>query len=172
LHSLNQDRIINIATDGILFQDTSNGKDIETFKALYEGNDMGQWKIDYYDSVTQYANGIYLLRNGDKYVLKKRGFEQLKIDDLYKDVLEITFRSYKPMKIISAIIQKKYDDINDFLYQEKTFSPYLSWLNTNPLLASEIIDLNISDFHNIQKEAKPFYIEDYEYFYEETEDKK
>ena len=73
------------------------------------------------------------------------------------------------MKIISAIIQRKYDSINDFLLQSKTFSPYLSWLNTNPITANEIMDYNISDFHSMQKEVKPFYVEDYEYFYSQLE---
>jgi hypothetical protein len=170
LKKMDHDRIINIATDGIMFEDTSSGKDIEIFDNEFKGEEIGKWKIEFYDSITQYANGIYLLKNGDKYVLKKRGFEQLRINDLYKDIPEITFQSYKPMKIISAIIQRKYDSINDFLLQSKTFSPYLSWLNTNPITANEIMDYNISDFHSMQKEVKPFYVEDYEYFYTQLGD--
>ena len=46
--------------------------------------------------------------------------------DLKTDRREIAYESYKPMKIISGIIQRKYKEINDFSKQTKVFSPYVS----------------------------------------------
>ena len=68
--------------------------------------------LDYFDNVVQYANGIYVLTDDKgKYILRKRGFEAMKIDDLKTDRREIAYESYKPMKIISGIIQRKYKEI-------------------------------------------------------------
>lgn len=169
--NMNHDKLLSISTDGIMFQDTSNSLDVDYFNFNMYGEELGKWKIEYYDSVTQYANGIYLLKNKDKHIIKKRGFEQLQLNDFYKNTPEITFHSYKPMKIISAIIQRKYADLNDFTLQEKTFSPYLSWLNTNPKFAEQIHELNISDFHASQLHVNPFILDDYADLYEKVSEK-
>ena len=87
----------------------------------------------------------------------------LKPTDLDSDSSELVFKVNKPMKIISAIIQRKYQDINDFTTQEKIFSPYISWISINPKLAQEIFDWKISDFQHRQKDVPLLNIDDYPY---------
>ena len=157
------DDVVSISTDGILLRHNSNRGIDFLVNNRYIGNKMGQWKIDYYDSVIQYANGIYLLeRNGYK-TLKKRGFEMLKLSDLDSDSSELVFKVNKPMKIISAIIQRKYQDINDFTVQEKIFSPYISWISINPKLAEMIFEWKISDFKHKQLDVPIVDIDKYPY---------
>jgi hypothetical protein len=156
------DSTISISTDGILLRQNKD-KGIEYFKDNYYGEEIGKWKVDFYDSVWQYANGIYLLWKNGRYTLKKRGFEMLTIKDLYSNESELRFKKPKPMKIISAIIQRQYDKLNDFFEQEKIFSPYQSWISINPKLAQEIFDWKISDFQHRQKDVPLLNIDDYPY---------
>lgn len=157
------DRVISISTDGILLSAVGH----KGIKYLYDnhiGNELGKWKLDYYKSVTQYANGIYVLQtmNG-KYKVKKRGFEMLTINDLDTDQKSIVFEVNKPMKIISAIIQRKYNQINDFIKQEKVFSPYVSWVFINPELAEKIFNWKISDFKRWRMDVKEINLDKYPY---------
>ena len=53
------DEVISISTDGILLQ--QKGKhDIGDYFKRHQGDEMGKWKLDYFDNVVQYANGILL----------------------------------------------------------------------------------------------------------------
>jgi hypothetical protein len=150
--------VISISTDGILM------KRNEYFLQKYNNRispEIGALSIEYYDSVTQYANGIYLLEKGDKFKMKKRGYEQLQIEDLFRPVYAIELKQNKPMRMIEAIIQKKYKDINKFTEQIKTFSPYHCWLGTNPAFAEKLKDLMISDFHDIQMDVPIMNLDDH-----------
>ncbi len=159
------DNIIAIATDGILLKKNSDKGIQYLYDNNYIGKNMGQLDISYYDDAVQYANGIYLLRrynNGElKYILKKRGFEMLKYEDLFRNEREIVFKQYKPMKMISAIVQKKFNELNDFILQEKVFSPFISWIGTNPSFANRIFDWNISDFMYRSIDVNELNIDDY-----------
>ena len=142
-----QKDVISISTDGILMR--RNDQFIQKYRDKISEN-IGNLSIEYYDSVTQFANGIYLLKNGDKYKLKKRGYEQLKVKDLFKPVYSIELKQNRPMRMIEAIIQRKYGDINRFTEQTKIFSPYNCWLGNNPNFAEQLKDVRISDFHDLQ----------------------
>ncbi|MEM4066650.1 MAG: hypothetical protein QXV17_07310 [Candidatus Micrarchaeaceae archaeon] len=160
------DKVISISTDGITVQNRTNDRGIEMLKE-YIGNDIGQLTLNTYDSITQFANGIYILEKDDKYILKKRGFEQMKIEDLFRDEYELVYKSYKPMKIIQGIIQQDYKHINDFVEQEKVFSPYNSWIAINPELAEKIIDWKISDFHHRQLDVPELDLDRYDFLIKE-----
>jgi len=96
--------------------------------------------------------------------LKKRGYEQMKVEDLFKSVYEIEYKSQKPMRLIEGIIQRKYNDINDFSEQVKVFSPYNTWINTNPEFAEKLIDIPINEFHSIQLDVKPLNLDKYKWY--------
>ncbi len=149
---INPDKVIAISTDGILFQDVTQSKGIEIMKE-YEGNDLGDIKIEYYDYGTQFANGLYVLWKNNRYYLKKRGYEKMTIEDLFSPKTEIEYHYSKPMRMMEAIIQKKYDKINEFTEFTKIFSPFNIWISTNPQFAQSLIGIPIRDFHSLQKEV-------------------
>ncbi len=145
---INPDNAISISTDGILFENNSSGKGLELMKS-FESDKMGDISIEHYDYVIQYGNGIYLLVKDHFYQLKKRGFEQMTVNDLDSDLPFIEYKAYKPMRLIEAIIQKRYADINEFVEVKKIFSPFNIWMNANPEFAESLIDYTISDFKSL-----------------------
>ncbi|MEM0143012.1 MAG: hypothetical protein QXL94_03560, partial [Candidatus Parvarchaeum sp.] len=163
------DKVISISTDGITVQNRTNDRGIEMLKE-YIGDDIGQLTMNTYDSITQFANGIYILEKNGKQILKKRGFEQMMIEDLYRDDYELVYKGYKPMKIIQGIIQQDYKHINDFVEQEKVFSPYNSWISINPELAEKIINWKISDFHYKQLDVPELDLDKYDFLIKESDD--
>jgi len=156
-----EDKVISISTDGILM--LRDDKFIYSIKDKISDK-LGDLSYEEYDSVTQYGNGIYLLKKGDKYTLKKRGYEQMKVEDLFKPLYEIEYKSQKPMRMIEGIIQRKYKDINDFSEQVKVFSPYNTWINTNPEFAEKLVDIAINEFHNLQLDVKPLNLDKYKWY--------
>lgn len=157
----NGDKVISISTDGITIQNTS-GNNLEYLKGQF-GNDMGQLSVNKWDSITQYLNGIYVLQSGWKQILKKRGFERMRLSDLNSTDYQISYESYKPMRLMSAIIQKRYNELNDFSKQTKIFSPYESWLRVNPKMSEKILDWTIADFKDKQLDVPKLYIDNYLY---------
>jgi len=153
-----QDKVISISTDGILM--LKDEKFIDSIKDRISDK-LGDLSYEEYESVSQYGNGIYLLKNKDKYVLKKRGYEQMKVEDLFKNVYKIEYKSEKPIRLIEGIIQRKFKEINDFSTQIKTFSPYDVWINNNPEFAERIIDIPIREFHNLQFDVNTLNLDKY-----------
>jgi len=142
-----QDKIISISTDGILML-----KDEKFINSIQDKitDKLGDLTYEEYEWATQYGNGIYLLKNKDKYVLKKRGYEQMKVEDLFKNAYKIEYKSEKPIRMIEGIIQRKFKEINDFSQQVKTFSPYDVWISNNPEFAEKLVDIPINEFHRLQ----------------------
>ena len=142
-----EDKVISISTDGLVM--LKDDKFINNIQDKISDR-LGDLSYEEYDSITQYGNGIYLLKNKDKYVLKKRGYEQMKVEDLFKNVYKIEYKSEKPIRMIEGIIQRKFKEINDFSQQIKTFSPYDVWISNNPGFAEKLVDIPINEFHRLQ----------------------
>lgn len=152
------DNVLQIATDGILLRSDN----IDYLKPFISDN-LGALSFKKWKNAVIYGNGIALLSNDYETSLKRRGFEKMTINDLRQNQLSINYKSYKPLRILSSIIQKKYDNLNDFVQVEKTFSPYEIWRNHNPQFAESLIDTYISDFWNIQKNVKELDIDKYSF---------
>ncbi len=119
------DNIIQIATDGILLKNV----------AKYEENDvLGEFALSgVYDYEITYMNGLYLLSDGQKIYLKKRGFKDLKVSDLLTasgHVLKIKQR--KAFRVLESLRQHEPDKINQFLDVEKELN-LLSNLQKNDI---------------------------------------
>jgi|GEM_PF-2746792 len=142
-----EDKVISISTDGLVM--LKDDKFINNIQDKISDR-LGDLSYEEYDSITQYGNGIYLLKNKDRYVLKKRGYEQMKVEDLFKNVYKIEYKSEKPIRMIEGIIQRKFKEINDFSQQIKTFSPYDVWISNNPGFAEKLVDIPINEFHRLQ----------------------
>jgi len=142
-----QDKVISISTDGILML-----KDDKFINSIQDkiSDKLGDLTYEEYQWATQYGNGIYLLRDKNRYVLKKRGYEQMRVEDLFKNVYRIEYKSEKPIRMIEGIIQRKFKEINDFSQQVKTFSPYDVWISNNPQFAEKLVDILINEFHRLQ----------------------
>jgi hypothetical protein len=163
-----QKDIISISTDGILLK--RNDKFIDNIKDKITDK-LGDLTYEEFESVSQYANGIYLLKDKKKYYLKKRGYEMMKVEDLFKNEYEIKYKSQKPMRLIEGIIQKKYKEINDFIEQIKVFSPYKAWVTTNMEMAEQVLGYKINEFHEIQLDVPVLDMDKYNKFIQFLGDK-
>lgn len=112
------DNIIGIMTDAVL-----TNKEIND--AYFNSDNLGYFKLEgKFDVVWLYQNGIYISKNGSKITLHNRGFPTLNSPEILLNATgnKIEIKRKSPLKIKEAIIQRKTEEIGDFVSKDKIFS--------------------------------------------------
>ncbi|MGC9079790.1 MAG: hypothetical protein ACP5G1_03580 [Nanopusillaceae archaeon] len=97
--------VIHVATDGILMKNVREYPENET---------LGEFSLSgKFDYEITYMNGLYLLANKDKLILKNRGFKNISINDLVNATGHtLTIKQTKFFKVLESLRQHDPQKIN------------------------------------------------------------
>lgn len=146
------DEIVGLATDGLLVS-PKTPRGLETWRER-QSSALGEWDVTPHEEAVLFESGIAVL---DGREIKKRGFPKLsvpllkkwpKIDFSEKEAADLGLipRHTSPMKMRSALIQRRTSEINRFSEVSKTLCPIQAAADAGCTFPKELTTAPLSDY--------------------------
>jgi hypothetical protein len=134
------DYVVSLATDGLMV----HGERSRAWWAAQHSNELGAWSYTTHDDAVCYENGVGFL---DEFEVKKRGMPSLTKAEMVKcSENSWSETSQRPLKLRSALIQKRTEFLGVFEDHVRTLCPVKSYYDAGMSFPRELLKAPLSSF--------------------------